>query len=334
MYISCSNFFQFNNSSFFANNFRSQSFLNKKIIAIAGVAFILIAICYCMTYYFNFNIFNPFTNTNPHWINAHPDFPLTALGLGDDYDKILNFVKKNGHQLKCLNLGRLPINDDQFKELIKWTPYIHYLSVQSSEITNNALISLNEIQLTSIHLTLCNQLTNDALIHLKDMPLSNVNFNGCKGISDQALADLRRKNLLDILTDSPNMSGNEIASSLIQNMPKNTFSSVAVRDVRYQFNNHEKDAIVISLRASNNDIYATLSFIRNFIFGHKFDVFDAILMNNTMVCRDDTQSGQTIEEEIKWVCKENKRIYIYISKDLLDSAIEIQGKNYLKIYIS
>jgi len=127
---------------------------------------------------------------NPHWINDHPTTSLWDLGL-NNFEKLIDFVRKYGPQLTSLHLKLLDINDKEFEELVCYTSNIHCLSISSLNMTDSALKHLKRMPLTSVNFSCCDNLTDGALSHLQGMPLTSINFSYCYNLTDGALSHLQ-----------------------------------------------------------------------------------------------------------------------------------------------
>jgi len=134
---------------------------------------------------------------NPHWINDHPTTSLWDLGL-DNFEKLIDFIKKYGVQLISLNLKLLDIKDKEFKELVSYTSNIRCLSLSSLNMTDSALEHLQGLPLKSVEFSNCKELTDDALSHLKGMPLIVVSFSGCDKLTNDALRHFQGMPLISI----------------------------------------------------------------------------------------------------------------------------------------
>lgn len=174
---------------------------HNRILTIVSLALAFLVASYAIIHYFKINIFskkNPQVNVqkqnanlNPTWINKNSEVPLTNLGL-NDYNTIVNFVKKHGNQLTCLNLGDFEINDAQFKELISLTPNLNFLSIHSKKLTHRALIHLKGLPLTSADFHGCYSLSDLALPHFKGLKhLTRLNLRKCSLSNNNALSHLK-----------------------------------------------------------------------------------------------------------------------------------------------
>ena len=133
---------------------------------------------------------NQESKLDPTWINDNPATPLSDLGLAD-YDKLEDFIRKHGVQLKCLNLIGHKIDNAQFEQFIKSCPNLTHLFINSPIIEDNALKHLIGMPLTNVDFSWCDKLTDNALDHLKGMPLTSVNFSGCRHFTGKALEHLK-----------------------------------------------------------------------------------------------------------------------------------------------
>jgi len=150
---------------------------------------------------------------NSHSINDHPTTSLWDLGL-DNFEKLIDFVRKYGPQLTSLNLKLLDIKDKEFEELVCYTSNIYCLSISSLNMTDSALEHLQDLPLTNVEFSNCKKLTDDALSHLEGMPLTSVNFSYCDKLTDDMLSSLEGMPLTSVNFSYCDKLTDDVLSSL------------------------------------------------------------------------------------------------------------------------
>lgn len=190
--------------TFFNENFLSSlTGTQKKVLAVAAIVFGILAVCLtayrCSCWRRLLEKVAPKQKVSPKeddrlqpsWINDHPNTSLVDLGLRD-LDAIFNYVKKNGKDLRCLNLeGLTDIDDAQFEQIVNCCPDLNDLSISSDNITDAALAHLKGKPLTAVCFNWCTNLTDNALVHLKGMQLDYVGFRGCSELTEAGLVHFK-----------------------------------------------------------------------------------------------------------------------------------------------
>src|SRR4029077_20255474 len=108
--------------------------------------------------------------------------------------QLQDLLREYGDKLKCLNLGKRRIDDNQLLELIEYCPNLHQLFIKSDKISDKGLEHLSKLAaLQVLNLKYCDQIGDAGLEHLSKLAaLQVLNLEGCNQIGDAGLEHLSK----------------------------------------------------------------------------------------------------------------------------------------------
>src|SRR4029077_11587365 len=133
--------------------------------------------------------------------------------------QLQDLLREYGDKLKCLNLGKRRIDDNQLLELIGYCPNLQQLFIESDKISDKGLEHLSKLAaLQELNLRGCDQISDAGLEHLSKLAaLQELNLRECNQISDAGLEHLSKLAALQEL----NLRGcNEIGDAGLEHLSK------------------------------------------------------------------------------------------------------------------
>lgn len=128
------------------------------------------------------------------WVNSHPEKHLSECGI-KTLDDLLEFVKKNGHKLQCLNLLGHKYLLGYLTQIISCCHNIKSLCLDCEHINQAELKCLVGLPLKSIRLVNCVTFDDQVVTFLRGMQLTHIAITRCPGVCDHAVVFIKQQNM-------------------------------------------------------------------------------------------------------------------------------------------